>query len=168
MLGLRDLIMADHLRYLVDREQGRGKVLVFAAAGHLKKRGRTEWHLAQHGGALKEWWPAGTQLALTLGPRYAVIAQALGVSEANAIWEPEPGTLEARLTRLGGAFFIPTHAGRHLSPDEIAAIPIRTGSTLNPTYFVLTPESFEDFDWLVVFDSTSYPRGAMPLTAWNA
>lgn len=167
MLGLRDLIMADHLRYLVDRERGRGKVLAFASAGHLKKRGRTEWPLAQHGGVLKEWWPAGTQLALTLGPHYAVIAQALRVSEANAIGEPEPGTLESRLTRLGGAFFIPTHAGRHLSPDEIAAIPIRTGSTLNPTYFVLTPESFEDFDWLVVFDLTSYPRGAMPLTAWN-
>jgi hypothetical protein len=33
---------------------------------------------------------------------------------------------------------------------------------------MLTPVSFTDFEWLVVFDSTAYPRGAPSLAAWNA
>jgi erythromycin esterase len=69
MLGIRDLIMADNLEYIVTSERGRGKVLVFAASGHLKKSGRMQWLLAEHEGAVKEWWPAGTQLRCTLGSR---------------------------------------------------------------------------------------------------
>ncbi len=168
MLGLRDLIMADNLEFIVARESDRGRVMVFAASGHLKKRGNMQWQLVQQGGALKEWWPAGTQLNQMLGARYAMIGMALGTSEANGIAQPEPGTLEARLTKTGGALFIPTHQGRGLPAAEIAALPIRSGSTLNPTYGQLTAESFADFDWLVVFDSTAYPRGAAPLSDWNA
>jgi erythromycin esterase-like protein len=168
MLGIRDLIMADNLEYIVSRESDRGMVLVFAANGHLKKSGNMRWQLAEQGGALKEWWPAGTHLNQMLGSRYAMIGMALGASEANGIGQPEPGTLEARLTKAGGALFIPTHQGRGLPAAEIAALPIRSGGTLNPTYGQLTAESFTDFDWLVVFDSTAYPRGAAPLSNWNA
>lgn len=78
------------------------------------------------------------------------------------------GTLDARLTKAGGALFIPTHQGRGLPAAEIAALPIRSGTTLNPTYAQLSAESIADFDWLVVFDSTAYPRGAAPLSSWNA
>jgi len=46
--------------------------------------------------------------------------------------------------------------------------PIRSGSSLNPTYGQLAPESFADFEWLVFLDSATYPRGALPLTNWNA
>lgn len=165
MLGLRDLIMADHLEHIVSAERGRGKVMVFAASGHLRRRCMTQWML---GDSLKEWWPVGTHLNLTFGARYAMIGMGLGVSEENGIGRPEPGTLEARLTADGGALFIPMHEGRGLPADEIAALPVRTGSTLNPTYSVLIPDSFGDFDWLVVFDSTAYPRGAPSLTAWSA
>ncbi len=168
MLGLRDLIMADNLAYIVSCEIDRGRVLVFAASGHLKKSGKMQWQLAEQGGALKEWWPAGTHLNQTLGSRYAMIGMALAASEANRLGQPETGTLEARLTKAGGALFIPTHQGRGLPAAEIAALPIRSGSTLNPTYAQLTAESFTDFDWLVVFDSTAYPRGAAPLSNWNA
>jgi erythromycin esterase len=96
-----------------------------------------------------------------------MIGMALGVSEANGIGAPEPGTLEARLTRTGGALFIPTHQGDGLPAAEIAALPIRSGSALNPTYGQLTAESLTDFDWLVVLHSTGYPRGAAPLSDWS-
>lgn len=166
MLGIRDLIMAGNLQYYISRERGRGKVLVFSASGHLQ-RSLAQWHLPP-GDAVKEWWPAGSQLTQTLGSRYAVIAMALGVSEENGIGQPEPGTLEARLTEAGRAMFIPTHRGQGMPTAEIEALPRRSGSTLNPTYFPLSAQSFTDFDWLVVFDSTTYPRGGPSLTNWNA
>lgn len=166
MLGIRDLIMADNLEYVVASERGRGKVLVFAASGHLK-RGMVHWHLPPEPG-VKKWWPAGSHLSQTFGSRYAVLGMALGVSEDNQIAPPEPGTLEALLAKAGGAAFIPTHRGDGLPAAELAALPIRSGSTLNPTYAALTPESFADFEWLVFLESTIYPRGGPPLSNWNA
>jgi erythromycin esterase-like protein len=164
-LGVRDALMADNLAYMVSRERGRGKVLAFAHNSHLK-RGRAEWQI---GPDLHRWWPAGSHLATMLGPRYAVIGSAVGVSEANGIGQPEAGTLEARLTAAPGpARFIPTHQGRGLPTAEIAALPTRSGSVKNPTYFALTPQSFTDFDWLGVVDSTAYQRGGPPLREWNA
>ena len=98
------------------------------------------------------------------GPRYAVIGSAVGVSEANGIGQPEAGTLEARLIAVPGpARFIPTHKGHGLPTSAIAALPTRSGSTKNTTYFALTPQSFTDFDLLVVLDSTAYNRGGPPL-----
>lgn len=165
MLGVRDLIMAENLQYFVELERGRGRVLVFAATGHLK-RGKAQWSLPP-GLEVKEWWPAGSQLAHMLGSRYAVIGQALGVSGENGIARPEPGTLEARLGDIGRALFIPTHLGRGISAAEIAALPTRSGSALNPTYWVLSPNTLTDVDWLIFLESTSYPRGAPSLSNWN-
>lgn len=165
MLGIRDLTMADNLEHFLALERSRGNVLVFSASGHLK-RGLSQWHLPPEPG-LKEWWPAGAQLAETLGDRYAVMGMALGVSEPNGIGEPEPGTVEARLAGRG-AFFIPTHRKVGLPAAELASAPVRTGSTLNPTYSPLAPGSFSEFDALVFLASTSYPRGALPLTSWDA
>lgn len=39
---------------------------------------------------------------------------------------------------------------------------IRSGSPKNPSYMPLTPESFNDFDWLAILHSTSYHRGGLP------
>jgi erythromycin esterase len=184
VLGIRDAIMADNLAYIVSRERSRGKVLVFAHNSHLKRRQAT-W---QMGPVTHAWWPAGSHIGEMFGSRYAVIGTAVGVSEQNGIATPEPGTLEARLTALprsergepGPALFIPTHRGQDLPAAEaesarrrelsaaIAALPIRTGSTLNPTYFALTPQSLTDFDWLAFLDSTTYQRGGPPLKAWDA
>lgn len=50
-----------------------------------------------------------------------------------------------------------------LPTSEIAALPTRSGSMKNPTYFALTPQSFTDFDWLAVLDSTEYDLGGPPL-----
>jgi erythromycin esterase len=58
-------------------------------------------------------------------------------------------------TNPGPARFIPTHSGRGLPSVEIAALPVRSGSVKNPTYFPLTPQSSDDLDWLVVLDSTT-------------
>jgi erythromycin esterase-like protein len=159
-LGLRDAMMADNLAYTVARERGRGKVLAFAHNSHLQ-RGKAEWQL---GTDLLTWWPAGAHLNETFGPRYAVFGSVVGVSDANCIGQPEVGTLEARLTGVPGpARFIPTHKGQGLPTSEIAALPTRSGSMKNPTYFALTPQSLTDFDWLVVLDSTAYSRGGPPL-----
>ncbi|MEW6182151.1 MAG: erythromycin esterase family protein [Bacillota bacterium] len=165
LLGIRDALMADNLAYMVSRERGRGKVLAFAHNSHLK-RGKAQWQL---GPDLLIWWPAGAHLNEMFSPRYAVIGSAVGVSDANGIGPPEAGTLEARLTAVPGpARFIETHKGQGLPTSEIAALPTRSGSMKNPTYFALTPKSFTDFDWLAVLDSTVYNRGGPPLQQWDA
>jgi erythromycin esterase len=150
LLGIRDALMADNLAYMVSHERGQGKVLAFAHNNHLQ-RGKSQWQL---GTDVYTWWPAGSHLNEILG--YAVIGSAVGVSDANGIGQPEAGTLEARLTAVPGpARFIPTHKGQGLPTSEIAALPTRSGSVKNPTYFALTPQSFTDFDWLAVLDSTA-------------
>jgi len=156
LLGIRDASMADNLVYIVGRERGQGKVLAYAHNSHLQ-RGKAVLPWAT-------WWPAGSHLSEMFGPRYAVIGSAVGVSDANGIGQPEPGTLEARLTALPGpALFIPTHKGQGLPASEIASLPTRSGSMKNPTYTALIPQSFTDFDWLAVLDSVAYSRGGPPL-----
>ncbi|MCL5256173.1 MAG: erythromycin esterase family protein [Chloroflexi bacterium] len=160
LLGIRDAMMADNLAYVASRERGQGKVLAFAHNGHLQ-RSKSQLQL---GPGVYSWWPVGAHLKEIFGPRYAVIGSAVGVSEANGIGKPEPGTLEARLAAAPGAgLFIPTHGGWGLSPSEIASLPVRSGSTKNFSYIPLTPQSFTDFDWLAVLDSTGYDSGAWPL-----
>lgn len=148
LFGIRDALMADNLEYIVKRERGRGKVLAFAHNSHL-----------QRGKAVLPWytfWSAGSHLMDIFGSRYAVIGSSVGVSDANGICCPEPGTLEALLTSLSErALFIPTHKGEGLPAAEIAALRTRSGSIKNPNYSVLTPESFTDFDWLAFLNSTA-------------
>jgi erythromycin esterase-like protein len=165
LLGIRDAFMADNLAYMVSRERGRGKVLAFAHNNHLQ-RGKAQW---QFGTDVYTWWPAGAHLNEMFGPCYAVIGSAVGVSDANGIGQPEAGTLEARLTAVPGpARFIPTHNCQGLPTPAIAALLTRSGSMKNPTYFALTPQSFTDFDWLAVLDSTGYNRGGPPMQQWDA
>jgi erythromycin esterase len=166
LLGLRDASMADNLVYVVSRERGRGRVLAFAHNGHLQ-RGKTQW---QWGTDVNIWWPAGAHLNEMLGPRYAVIGSAVGVSDANGIGQPEAGTLEARLTAVPGPVrLIPTHKGQGLPASEIEALPIRSRSVKNLTYTTaLNPQSFTDFDWWAVLDSTTYTRGGPPLPEEDA
>lgn len=149
LLGMRDAMMADNLGYIMACEEDRGKVFAFAHNSHLKY-GRTEWQL---GAVLNAWWPVGAHLSARLGKGYAVIGSAVGASDIHGIGLPEPDTLEARLTAAPGpARFIPTHRGRGL-PSVVTDLPVRPGSTKNPTYVALTPQSLTDFDWLVVLDS---------------
>jgi erythromycin esterase-like protein len=160
LLGIRDAMMADNLAYTVSRQRGRGRVLAFAHSQHLK-RGRVQWQLGPH---LNIWWPAGAHLQEMFGTRYVVIGSGVGISEANGIGRPEPGTLEALLTRLPEpALLIPTHKGRGLPASQIASLSTRSTSARNSTYWALNPESFTDFDWLLVLDTITYQRGGPPL-----
>ncbi|HQQ37927.1 MAG TPA: erythromycin esterase family protein [Methanothrix sp.] len=160
LLGIRDLCMAQNLAYILSCEQGRGRTLAFAHNSHLKK-GRMQW---QFGSELFAWWPAGSHLKEILGERYAVIGSALGVSDENGIGWPEAGTLEALLTALPGpGRFISTRRVQELSAAQADAIPVRSGSLKNPTYFPLTADSLADFDWLVIQDGVGYGMGGPPL-----
>ena len=154
LLGIRAAMMAENLAYIVSREQGCGNVLVFAHNSHLK-RGKVQW---QWGNETMTWWPVGSHLHELFGRRYAVIGSAIGESPANGIGQPEAGTLEALLTSAHGpACFIPTHQGLGLPAEEIAALPIRSGSKKNGSYVeLLNAQSFTDFDWFAVLDMATY------------
>ena len=153
LLGIRAAMMAENLAYIVSREQGRGNVLVFAHNTHLK-RGKVQW---QWGNETVIWWPVGSHLHELFGRRYAVIGSAVGSSPANGIDQPEAGTLEARFTSAPGPVrFIPTHQGQGLPTEEMAALPIRSGSQKNGSYMALGAQSFTDFDWFAVLDTTTY------------
>jgi erythromycin esterase len=167
LLGIRDAMMAENLAYIVSREQGRGNVLVFAHNSHLK-RGKVQW---QWGNETVSWWPVGSHLHEMFGRRYVVIGSAVGESLANGIGQPEAGTLEARFTSAPGPVrFIPTHLGQGLPASELAALPIRSGSKKNRSYMEpLNAQSFTDFDWFAVLDTTAYTRGGWPyLEGWSA
>ena len=159
-LGVRDRIMADNLSFILERERGRGKVLAFAHNMHLQ-RGQAHWQI---GPMQCRWWPAGAQLAATMGRRFAVIGTAVGTSEENGIGIPEAGTLEASLSTVDGAVrMLPTHFGKNLPDDAMARLPARSASTKNPTYFPLSTESLANFDWLATFAAVTYNRGGRPL-----
>ena len=160
LLGIRAAMMAENLAYIVSREQGRGNVLVFAHNSHLK-RGKVQW---QWGNETVNWWPVGSHLHELFGHRYAVIGSAIGSSPAHGIGQPEAGTLEARFTSTTGPVrFIPTHQGQGLPVEELATLPIRSGSKKNRSYTEpLGAQSFTDFDWLAVLDTTAYTREGWP------
>jgi len=69
LLGMRDVLMADNLVYMVAREHDRGKALAFAHNSHLRC-GKAHWQL---GSDVYAWWPMGAHLNAMLGSRYAVI-----------------------------------------------------------------------------------------------
>jgi len=159
--GVRDALMADNLEYIVAREHGRGKVMVFAHNEHLQ-RGKSVWPCCglKYGTDVYAWWPAGSQLNDRMGRAYAVIGSGLGSSDAtNGLMKPEPGSLEARLVAVpGAALFIPTHGGRGLESGEVSSLIVRSGTARNLSYTALSAQSLTDFDWLLVLDSTGYTR----------
>jgi len=156
LLGIRDGIMGDNLAHIVAQERARGgKVLAFAHNSHLQA-GQSHW---QFGSMACTWWPGGAHARALLGARYAAIGVGVGTSEPNGVAQPEPGTLEARLTAAPGPIrFLPTHQGRSLPATELAALPARS-SGRNPSYFPFTAQSLAHFDALAVFDSVTYNRG---------
>jgi erythromycin esterase len=150
-LGLRDLMMAENLAYIVERERdartGRARVLAFAHNSHLKC-GLAEW---QWGPQRIAWWPAGEHVRSAMGRRYAVIGVGVGTSGAMGVGEPEAGSLESRLMAApGSAQLLVTHGGKQLPGEAVDAIVSRAGT---PQYFPFTRESLRDFDAIAVLDS---------------
>lgn len=141
--------MADNLRYALERERRRGQVFAFAHNSHLQ-RGLARWQLGPHALA---WWPAGSHLDAVMGRRYRVIAGALGSSQKHGISAPEARSLEARLTAgTDDGRLMSTAPLRALPPPVVAELPVRSGTT---GYFPLTPQSFDDFDWLLALKSVA-------------
>lgn len=161
-LGIRDAMMADNLRFIIQQEAQRGKVLAFGHSMHLKKTG-AEWQL---GPTLLKWWPAGSHLNSLLGTQYAVIGSGVLNSEENGIGSPELGSFESYLTASKGpARLLSLDQKGGLPSDEIKKLKTRSGSMKNQSYFPLTNNCISDFDFLVIFDSLTYTRGGPPLAS---
>jgi hypothetical protein len=80
---------------------------------------------------------------------------------------PIHATLKDWIAREAIPFAIDSPETFNAAVDKMIAslgLPTRSGSTKNPTYFALTPQSFADFDGLIALDSTTYNRGG-PLAA---
>jgi erythromycin esterase len=156
LVGMRDAMAAEHLVHIAEREDTRGKVLVHLHNAHLRRtKTKLPWY---------EFWPTGAHLEQLLGPRFAVIGGALGTSEANFIGAPEAGSLEARLLARQSDGFLPTWRGQRLPEGELAALPIRTGSTRPYVpYTPLFPQSVADLDGIAFLRSATYTRGAPTL-----
>jgi erythromycin esterase len=149
-LGLRDLMMAENLAYIVERERdvrtGRAKVFAFAHNSHLQC-GRAEW---QWGPQRINWWPAGSHVRSMMGERYAVIGVGVGTAGVMGVGEPEAGSLESKLmAAAGSARFLLTHSARKLPSGVVDAIVTRTGTQ---QYFPFTRESLADFDVIALLD----------------
>ena len=89
MLALRDLLMADHLAAVADRERPRGPTLVSAHNSHLQ-RPRSEMRML---GETLGWWGAGAHLGLRLGTEYAFVAMHWRSSPPEVAPERPPATL---------------------------------------------------------------------------
>ncbi|MFC4454581.1 erythromycin esterase family protein [Deinococcus sonorensis] len=83
MLALRDLMMADNLSAIAEREGKRGPTLVFAHNTHLQ-RDLSTMKLPSLGDLPLEWWGAGAHVSARLGQRYAFVAGVLGTGTAEA------------------------------------------------------------------------------------
>ncbi|MBW7907463.1 MAG: erythromycin esterase family protein [Kiritimatiellae bacterium] len=156
-LGIRDAMMADNLEFILNRERSRGRVFAFAHNSHLK-RSQAQWSM---GAITHSWWPAGARLSATLGPRYAIIGTGIGESAENGIAPPAPGSLESLFT--GDALLSLSAAPK----AEFDALPTRSGSALNPTYFPWSRDTARDFDHLAFVATSPYHRGGLPLQAWD-
>lgn len=149
-LGIRDLMMADILEYIVKAEEDRGKIFAFAHNSHLKC-GRSEWMLGKN---LLSWWPAGSHLRERIRSGYVVLGTGIGKSQVHGIGDPEPETIERELANFPGPItMIPTKNGISLVSGSSGKIPVRSVCQQNPGYFPFTGESIKEFDWLVFFSN---------------
>jgi erythromycin esterase len=156
LVSMRDAMAAAHLVHIAQREETRGKVLVYLHSGHLRRtKTRFPWY---------EFWPTGAHLEQLFGARFAVIGAALGTSEPNFIGAPEAGSLEARLLAQQSDCFLPARRGKALSEGALAALHVRTGSARPYVpYEPLSRESIADVDMIAFLRAASYTRGAPAL-----
>lgn len=157
LLGLRDASMADNLASIVESERGRGKVFAFAHNAHLQ---RSEVSFPWYG----SWRPAGSHLAAMIGDRYVAIGGGLGISKANGVAAPRPGTLEG--IALAGSelsLFLSARGAEESVRQSVNDLPTRSRSKKNYSYTPLSPACLEDFDGLAIVVESEYQRGGPPL-----
>ena len=157
LLGLRDASMADNLASIAESERGRGKVFAFAHNAHLQ---RSEVSFPWYG----SWRPAGAHLAAMMGERYVAIGGGLGVSKANGVASPRPGTLEGiALAGSETSLFLSARTAEESVRQAINDLPTRSRSKKNYSYTPLAPGCLANFDGLAIVAESEYQRGGTPL-----
>jgi erythromycin esterase-like protein len=135
MLTLRDVMMADNLTAIAEREAPRGPTLVFAHNSHLQRH-FSEWTFGTMNLA---WCPAGVHLAARVGERYAFIATTLG--EGAGLPVPLPTTLEGWLNQqTSSPHLYATQALVRVLPPSLTK---RTDTSGNRGYSPLKPEHLQ-------------------------
>ncbi|MEV5824304.1 erythromycin esterase family protein [Spirillospora sp. NPDC052242] len=123
LLGLRDALMAEHLRAIVAAEERRGPCLVFAHNAHLQRaRSHMPWWGVSEG---LHWWSAGALTAASdLGGRYRLIASEYG-GDGDA-----DDSLQGLLARAvpGRAFFPAAPLADALADARGLRVPSRPGN----------------------------------------
>lgn len=138
MLSLRDVMMADNLSAIAEREMPRGPTLVFAHNQHLQRH-FSRWAF---GTMHLEWCPAGVHLSARMGERYAFIATAAGQGASLPV--PPPDTLEGWLSQQSSSpQLYASQALARVLPPSLAK---RTDTTGIPGYFPLKPEHLQQTD----------------------
>ncbi len=138
MLSLRDMMMADNLMSIAEREAPRGPTLVFAHNTHLQR------HLGRwtFGTMDMVWCPAGVHLTARLGERYAFIATAVG--EGAGLPRPPTTTLEGWLSQQSSSPQL--YASQALGRILPSSLTKRTDTSGNPGYSPLKPEHLQQTD----------------------
>ncbi len=153
MLTLRDVMMADNLTAIAEREAPRGPTLVFAHNGHLQRH-TARW---TSGTMHLEWCPAGVHLAARMGERYAFVATALGQGAGLPV--PLPDTPEGWLSQLSGSpQLYATRALVRVLPSSLAK---RTDTSSIPGYSPMKPEHLERTDGVLFLPSLA-TQGSTP------
>ncbi|MEU0565230.1 erythromycin esterase family protein [Nonomuraea sp. NPDC005983] len=146
LMGLRDAMMADNLKAIVESEARRGPTLVFAHNRHLQ-RDVSRWQL---GGQALEWWSAGAIVASQLGDQYAFVASALGAAPQQGLDAPPAGTLEGVLSALPDNRYLLDSRRLVTALAEIGAeLTLRTDDSTNYGYFALDPDHLQESDGVV-------------------
>jgi erythromycin esterase-like protein len=131
MLAQRDLMMADNLSAIAEREGERGPTLVFAHNTHLQR------HLSTMNmrGTKLEFWSAGAHVSARLEDRYAFIASVLGSAPERGIGEPALDALEGVLMNLAGP--VSLFNAQELSAALSEQLATRTDIPMQAGYFPL-------------------------------
>jgi erythromycin esterase-like protein len=96
--------MADNTRWVVDRERGRGRVLLFAHAWHVKKATALKEPYGEFFSG-KAITPMGQYLHSMLGDAMVVFELAFQQDEERSLAPPERGSLEAGLADVALPLF---------------------------------------------------------------
>lgn len=121
LLGVRDVLIAENLLAVREREQGRGPTLLFAHNGHLQRH-PTTW---SGPGMDLRWWGAGALVAARWGARYAFVAGSIGASAARGLPAPASGTFEAALPVVHGGL---------VDPRPLRGAGLRTRTDVTPEH----------------------------------
>lgn len=151
MLSLRDLMMADNLQAIAERERERGATLVFAHNLHLQ---RAVSGMTMAGQRL-EWWSAGAHVSAKLDSDYAFIAAGLGISEALGVDEPVPSSIEGRLMELPDS----VNLRSRVEVRELIAQPLESRADFPPQAFALNMPLLSGADGLLFIRDTEGSLG---------